>query len=130
MTENLNPIEILEGGAVEPDDAPRPSAIPPDVWDHLQQAGSLAAERLHELLAAPSFTRLRPSDQIKLIDLALVRAYGPPIKREVSLALSGDVSDAVAESLGRLAAAPLPEMSAADPSPRPARRRRGAKSGS
>ena len=62
------------------------------------------------MIAAKSFERLKPADQARLIEMALNRAYGPPVKREMTLSLSGTVSDAVAESLGRLAAADLPEL--------------------
>jgi hypothetical protein len=75
----------------------------------LQSAGHTAAERLDELLRSSGFKRLRPSEQAKLIELALNRAYGPPIKREMSVTLSGNVSDAVAASLARLSAYDLPE---------------------
>ena len=94
-------------------DAPakRPDNIPPATWQALSEAGHQAAERLLDLIKAKSFERLKPTDQARLIELALNRAYGPPIKREMSLTLSGNVSDAVAESLGALAGTSLPEFS-------------------
>ena len=88
----------------------RPQNIPAATWSALQEAGHEAAERLRDLIQSPRFERLKPGDQARLIELALTRAYGPPIKREMTLSLSGNVSDAVAESLGRLASADLPEM--------------------
>jgi hypothetical protein len=88
----------------------RPPDIPPETWQALQDAGHSAAERLRDLLQAKAFERLKPSDQARLIELALNRAYGPPIKREMSLTLSGNVSDAVAASLARLSAVDLPEF--------------------
>jgi len=109
MTQPLNIVPLAEPQSV---DEGRPDAIPPEAWAALQEAGQAAAERLRDLIAAKSFERLRPSEQARLIQLALDRAYGPPVKREMSLTLSGNVSDAVAESLGRLASAELPEFTA------------------
>jgi len=88
----------------------RPDAIPAEAWEALQEAGQRASERLRDLIAGKSFERLKPADQARLIQLALDRAYGPPVKREMSLTLSGSVSDAVAESLARLASSDLPEF--------------------
>ena len=88
----------------------KPDTIPAHVWQTLQDSGAMAAQRLSDLLHGKSFERLKVGDQTRLIQLALDRAYGPPIKREMSLQLSGTVSDAVAESLGRLASTELPEM--------------------
>ena len=121
-----------------PDDVPatlRPDHIPEHVWHLLQQAGEVAAQRLHDLLSKPSFARLRPSEQIKLVDLALTRAYGQPIKREVRIDLSGGDADAVAASLARITGR-LPEYRDITPDPAPIttapetsarRRRKGAK---
>lgn len=108
MTQPSNIIPLADGD--ESVTEGRPDAIPPAVWADLQGAASVAAQRLRDLLEHKSFERLRPSDKARLIELALTRAYGPPIKREMSLTLSGTVSDAVAESLGRLAASDLPEF--------------------
>ena len=92
------------------DESPRPDAIPPAVWALLQEAGSVAAGRLLDLLHSKAFERLKVGDQTRLIQLALDRAYGPPIKREMSLTLSGTVSDAVSEALAAHAGLDLPEM--------------------
>ena len=92
--------------------AKRPDNIPPATWEALSEAGHVAAERLLDLLQSKSFERLKSGDQARLIELALNRAFGPPIKREMSLTLSGTVSDAVAESLSNLASVDLPEMAA------------------
>jgi hypothetical protein len=115
--EVLSAFDRLNSGSVEEEtDAPaaasdgRPTTIPPDVWTQLQAAGATAAERLADLLASKAFERLKPPDQARLIELALNRAYGPPIKREMTLSLSGNVSDAVAASLARLSSADLPEL--------------------
>lgn len=104
------PLNIVPLGSTETPADGKPDAMPPEAWEALQQAGTRAAERLRDLIEANSFKRLKPTDQARLIQLALDRAYGPPVKREMSLTLSGTVSDAVAESLGRLASADLPEM--------------------
>jgi hypothetical protein len=109
MTQPSNIVPIQEGAESAAEG--RPDAIPPEVWQDLQGAASMAAQRLRDLIEKKSFERLKPSDQARLIELAFNRAYGPPIKREMSLTLSGTVSDAVAESLGRLAASDLPEFS-------------------
>lgn len=84
------------------------SAIPPHVWAMLQRGGELAAQRLVELLASPAFRRYSPAAQRSLIDLALTRAYGLPIKRALTVSLSSGDADAVAASLLDLSAA-LPE---------------------
>ena len=88
----------------------KPENIPAHVWALLQEAGEIAAQRLLEELQSAAFSRLKPGDKARLIELALTRSYGPPIKREMTLSLSGTVSDAVAESLGRLASSDIPEM--------------------
>ena len=100
-----------ESGDADPEPpAERPQNIPPAAWAALQEAGVAAAERLRDMLASKAFERLKAGDKARLIELALTRAYGPPIKREMTLSLSGNVSDAVAASLSRLAAADLPEL--------------------
>lgn len=87
-----------------------PDGIPAETWALLRSAGHTAAERLDTMLKSSSFNRLKASDQARLVELALNRAYGPPVKREMSLTLSGDVSDAVATSLARLSSVDLPEI--------------------
>lgn len=92
------------------DVAPKPDSVPAHVWTTLQAAGERAADKLLDMLSSKKFDRLRPSEQARLVELALNRAYGPPIKREMSLTLTGNVSDAVAASLATLSATDLPEM--------------------
>jgi len=91
------------------EDAPEPETvatgadlaegIPAHVWTMLQEAGELAAERLRDLLASPRFGSFRPSEQRALIDLALTRAYGLPVRRSLSVSLSSSDTDAIAASL-------------------------------
>lgn len=100
------------GDVAAADDAlpPAQGDIPAATWRLLQEAGHVAAERLHDLLANDKgWKRLKPADQARLIELAFNRAYGPPIKRQARLELSGRVSDAVADSLASLSAIDLPE---------------------
>lgn len=91
--------------------------IPLAVWALLQEAGELAAERLRDLLASPRFASFRPAEQRALIDLALTRAYGLPVRRSLSVSLSSSDTDAIAASLIGLQDA-LPERSGAPPEPR------------
>lgn len=86
--------------------------IPAHVWTMLQTAGELAAQRLVELLRSPSFKQYSPQAQRGLIELALTRAYGLPIRRAVNLNLSSTDADAVAASLADMAQH-LPETSIA-----------------
>jgi len=83
--------------------------IPPETWALIQQAGHKAAERLLDLIEKPAFSRMKVTDQARLIELALNRAYGPPIQKSATLALSGKISDAVADELARLSEQDLPE---------------------
>ena len=76
--------------------------IPPHVWAKLQEAGQKAAERLVDLLNSPGFLKLKASDQRGLLDLALTRAYGLPVRRELKVELSSQEGDAIASSLNRL----------------------------
>lgn len=86
------------------------SHIPPSVWQTLQDAGQIAAEKLLALLNNATFDTLAPRDKRALIELALTRAYGLPVKREVSVSLSSSDGDAVAASLAALSArVTLPE---------------------
>lgn len=73
--------------------------IPAHVWALLSEAGELAAERLRDLLASPRFATFRPSEQRALIDLALTRSYGLPVRRSLSVSLSSSDTDAIAASL-------------------------------
>ena len=91
--------------------APPGEGIPPHVWATLQEAGEEAAQRLLELLAPARFNGLPGSVQRALLDLALTRAYGLPVRRSVSVTLSSDDADAVATSLAALRDS-LPERGA------------------
>jgi hypothetical protein len=73
--------------------------IPPHVWALLQQAGEAAAQRLVDILKGPGFVRFSPQAQRALIDLALTRAYGLPVRKAVSVTLNTNDADAVARSL-------------------------------
>jgi hypothetical protein len=82
--------------------------IPPHVWAILQSAGETAAARLLQILQSPRFPDIAPSAQRGLIELALTRAYGLPIRKALNLNLSSNDADAVAASLADLGDA-LPE---------------------
>ena len=82
--------------------------IPPHVRDILADAGERAADRLRDILASPSFPSLPATAQRALIDLALTRAYGLPVRRSVNVEVG---ADAVAASLASLSAH-LPERDA------------------
>lgn len=73
--------------------------IPSHVWSILQEAGELAAVKLRDLLASPRFSAYTPSAQKALIELAMTRAYGLPVKRSLSVNLASDDADAIAASL-------------------------------
>lgn len=110
--------------ASEPQKAETPSTgadlsdgIPAHVWALLSEAGELAAERLRDLLASPRFATFRPAEQRALIDLALTRAYGLPVRRSLSVSLTSSDTDAIAASLIGLQDA-LPERASAAPEPR------------
>lgn len=83
--------------------------VPPETWAALSKAGHSAAQRLLELIEGRGWSSLKPGDKARLIELALTRAYGPPVQRTASLELRGTVSDAVADSLAKLSAIDLPE---------------------
>jgi hypothetical protein len=86
--------------------------IPDHDWTLIQENGTLATQRLNELLKSKRFHRLKASEQARLIQIAQDRAYGRPdpgIKRSVKLTLSGG-ADATAQALADLTAkARLPE---------------------
>jgi hypothetical protein len=109
-------------GDVLPSASPLGADIPPHVWNLLQQAGELAAQRLVQIIQSPRFTSYAPSAQRGLIELALTRAYGLPVRKALNLNLSSSDADAVAASLADLAGN-LPETArqavreALDPSP-------------
>lgn len=105
--EDDKPEEALSGPS-ETQDARR-GDVPPETWAALSRAGHSAAQRLLELIEGRGWSALKPGDKARLIELALTRAYGPPVQRTASLELRGTVSDAVADSLARLSAVDLPE---------------------
>ena len=76
--------------------------IPDDVWALLQDSGKRAAERLYQMLDGAAFTSYSPTARARLIELALVRAYGLPVKRSIDVSISTDDADAVAASLQAL----------------------------
>jgi hypothetical protein len=90
--------------------SPLGADIPPHVWAMLQTAGETAAARLVQILQSPKFGQYPPSAQRGLIELALTRAYGLPIRKALNVNLSTSDSDAVAASLADLASN-LPENS-------------------
>lgn len=102
----------LDGVIVPPSEA----GVPKHVWDLLQKAGEAAAFRLNEILQSPKFAKYPPTAQKALIELALTRAYGLPVRKAVTVMLSSSDSDAVAKSLSELTSA-LPEMRARDITP-------------
>lgn len=95
-------------GDVLPDATSLNADIPPHVWQMLQQAGETAAARLVQILQSPRFASYAPSAQRGLIELALTRAYGLPIRKALNVNLSSSDADAVAASLSDLAGS-LPE---------------------
>lgn len=107
------PEPVLQGDVLGP--SALQGDIPAHVWQSLQDAGELAAARLVEVLRSPAFKSYAPSAQRGLIELALTRAYGLPIRRALNLNLSSNDADAVAASLDDLRAA-LPEFGAPEAS--------------
>lgn len=92
--------------------------IPPHVWDLLQEAGEEAARALLDILRSPKFRAAKVSEQRALIDLALTRAYGLPVRRSLSVNLESSDADAIAASIIGLHDA-LPERQQdARPAPR------------
>lgn len=100
---------IAVNGEVEQLNA-RPDDVPSDVWDMMLENGELATTRLNEILTSARFSRLRASDQAKLIALAQNRAYGTPKQNRVDPKRGGQLIDVTAHELGRLVErAALPE---------------------
>ena len=90
-----------QGQDTLPDAAPH-EGIPSHVWALLQEAGEEAAARLVELMQPVRFNKLPATVQRALLDLALTRAYGLPVRRSVAVNLSTSDADAVAASLVEL----------------------------
>jgi len=88
-----------------------PQEIPPHVWALLQESGERAAMRLLEMLSADRFQSYSAAVRARLIDLALTRAYGLPVRRSVSVDLTSNDADAVAAALNDLTSK-LPERAA------------------
>ena len=102
-----SPAEGLDGQVLPP----HATDIPPHVWAMLQEAGEVAAHRLVQLLRSKAFLSYAPTAQKALIELALTRAYGLPVRKALNVNLSTSDADAVAASLADLAQA-LPEHAA------------------
>lgn len=59
--------------------------IPDEVWMILQECGESAAKHLQRILKSPGFEKRKIHEQIRVIELALLRSYGAPegaIKRD------------------------------------------------
>ena len=95
-----------------------PGTIPDHVWRLLGSAGEAAAVRLqHMLTDHDQWAALKQGERLRLVELAMNRAYGPPVKREVKLTGKLD-ADAVQASLSRLSdAMDLPEYRGAGSAP-------------
>jgi hypothetical protein len=52
--------------------------IPDEVWQILQECGEEAANHLHRILKSPGFEKRKIHEQIRVIELALLRSYGAP----------------------------------------------------
>lgn len=102
-----DPPLVLSGDLMPPQSS-LGADIPPHVWALLQQAGEAAAHRLVQIIQSPRFATYAPSAQRGLIELALTRAYGLPVRKALSVTLSTSDADAVAASLADLAS-DLPE---------------------
>ena len=98
----------LDGEVVAMNNGALGADIPPHVWALLQSAGEIAAQRLVQVLKSPAFSTYAPSAQRGLIELALTRAYGLPIRKALNVTLTSSDSDAVAASLADLSNS-LPE---------------------
>ena len=101
--------QALQAPSEKPQDAPSAPVdpvqggdIPDHVWALLQASGEQAAQRLLDILQSPRFPSMAPSAQARLIELAMVRAYGLPVRRSVDVQLTSSDADAVAASLQAL----------------------------
>lgn len=98
LAQALADSQVIDGDVLSPLSAD----IPQHVWAMLQEAGEAAAARLLQLLQSPRFADFAPNSQRGLIELALTRAYGLPIRKALNLNLSSNDADAVAASLSDL----------------------------
>ena len=87
--------------------------IPDDVWLQIQECGEKAAFHLHRLLNDANFERRKIHEQIRVIELAMLRSYGAPegsFKR-VPTPPEGELERAGTNALSRLARrAKFPEL--------------------
>lgn len=107
--------EPTASGEVMPLDPTGVSGPPERVWTMLQEAGEEAARLLLAELQSPAFKSYSGAVKRALIDLALTRAYGLPVRRSIDVNLTSNDADAVAASLIALTDA-LPERAARQPS--------------
>ena len=77
--------------------------IPKEVAELIEKAGLLASAHMVTLLSDTEKLKGQPlAAQRALVDLALTRAYGLPVRRSLNLNLHGDAADAVQASLNEL----------------------------
>ena len=77
--------------------------LPEDVAQLLAKAGVLAAKHLVHILSDPKELARHPlAAQRAILDLAITRAYGLPIRKSVTVNLSTSEADAVTQSLQEL----------------------------
>ena len=92
--------------------------MPKDVKEAIQRAGRVAAQRMEELLEAERFAGLDQKVQVRLIEVALQRAYGKPsVEEPRHLEVSGNVDHGHAFSIKEilLRAGDFPEFRNARP---------------
>ena len=97
--------------------------MPKDVKEAIQRSGRVAVQRMEELLEAERFATLDPKVQVRLIEVAMQRAYGKPSEEAPRhLEVSGNVEHhhalSMKELVGRLKN--LPEFRNARPALRDA----------
>lgn len=96
--------------------------IPDEVWLILDECGEKAASHLHRILNDPNFEKRKLHEQIRVIELAMLRSYGAPegsFKRSATPP-PGELEKRAGNALARLARrATFPELThrAADPVP-------------
>jgi hypothetical protein len=89
--------------------------IPDEIWLMLQDCGEKAAEHLYRLLHDPIFEKRKLHEQIRIIELAMLRSYGAPegsFKRDMPPP-KGEANAEQGNALTRLAQrAKFPELAA------------------